>query len=95
MKIGRGRFDDEDIDGYPILQKYKYLGMDLDKDLCAKTHLRYINMKIGFITYKLSALRKMANIKLNINLFKTFIAPLYKLAGAVYRISDKNTKNFV
>ena len=47
-----------------------------------ETHLKYINKKIGFMTTKLFPLRNLEITKLNMNLFKTFLMPQYRLCLA-------------
>lgn len=72
------------IDDISIVTEYKYLGLLMNSKLSIKSHLKYINKKISFITYKLYGLRLLDNLKLNINLFKVFLMPLYRLAFATY-----------
>jgi hypothetical protein len=70
--------------GYPVVECYKYLGMLVNGDLDIKDHLKNINQKANFISFKLYGLRKLDDIKLNRNMFKTFIMPSYRLAFTLY-----------
>ncbi len=70
MPLGRNAiFPGETALGYPIISRYKYLGMELDRDISFTTHLKSINAKIAFLTHRLSVLRYRDNLKLNKNLF--------------------------
>ena len=76
----RNNKTNEDIEGIPNVDEYKYLGMMVNGQLDIKAHIQYINKKIMFITNRLTALRYADNLKLNINLFRIFILPLYRLS---------------
>jgi hypothetical protein len=66
--------------GYPQVQQYKYLGMWVDSNLDLTHHLKSINTKFGYINNRLYPIRAKKSLKLNRNLFLTFITPLYRLA---------------
>ena len=36
----------KDIEGYPVIQKYKYLGIYIDEKMSFNSHIEYINSKI-------------------------------------------------
>ena len=36
----------KDIEGYPVVQKYKYLGIIIDEKLSFNNHMEYIRVKI-------------------------------------------------
>lgn len=74
----------EQIENIPRVKEYKYLGMIIEGSLKPFSHLQHINKKINFLTYKLYPFRKLNNLKLSINLFKTFILPQYRLITSVY-----------
>lgn len=73
-----------DYNGYPVIKSYKYLGLVLSNDLSAGEHLKIINQKFNFLSYKLSAIRKKDFLKLNLRLFKVFVMPMYRLAYTQY-----------
>jgi hypothetical protein len=54
----------------------------MNGELNVNKHLKEINKRIGFITMKLYPIRNIDDLKLNINLFKVFIMPLYRLSLA-------------
>jgi hypothetical protein len=68
-----------EINGYPIVTKYKYLGMLIDEDLDYRAHLKSINGKISYLTERLTVFRRKLNLKFIVNLFSIFIKPLYRL----------------
>ena len=70
---------ENNILGYPIVSSYKYLGMTVAKDLRLRQHVEVIQHKINFIKHRLSPIRFRKNTKMNLNLFKIFVLPLYRL----------------
>jgi hypothetical protein len=48
--------------------------------------------KCNYIRWKLRGLRKIGNLKLNINLFRVLIMPLYRLASACFHRLSEVTK---
>jgi hypothetical protein len=61
--------------GYPIVQSYKYLGYYINDKGTIDTHMKETAKKFNFIKWRLTGLRKVRNLKLNINLFKILIMP--------------------
>jgi hypothetical protein len=74
----------EYLDGYPVMDRYKYLGLLVNGRLDLRDHLAQINRKAGFIAHRLYGLRSLDNLRLNLNLFTTFIMPHYRLALTLY-----------
>jgi len=70
----------KELGGIPLVDTYRYLGGNLHYSLRIDTHPSIINRKIDFIRYKLTPLRLVKDLKLNLNMFKVFCAPLYRLA---------------
>ena len=66
--------------------------MLLNGEMSIEPHLKTITNKYNFIAYKLTGIRRMDNLKLNINLFKVFILPLYRLAYMLYARQDAVTR---
>jgi hypothetical protein len=81
---GSGLREGEDIDGYPVVGSYKYLGLLVNGRLDLRSHLAQINRKAGFIAHRLYGLRTLDNLRLNINLFTIFVMPHYRLALTLY-----------
>jgi hypothetical protein len=72
------------LGGYPVVGLYKYLGLLVNGRLDLRDHLAQINRKAGFIAHRLYGLRSIDNLRLNINLFTTFVMPHYRLAFTLY-----------
>ena len=58
--------------------------MAFTRQLKLSDHYEAISQKISFVTYKLYGMRKREHLKLNINLFKVLIMPLYRLCFSIY-----------
>ena len=88
---------EQQIEGIPVSLQYKYLGGMIDWKLSIETHLENAGKKINFIRYKLTGLRLLHNTKLNVNLFKMFCMPQYKMAMINAQLSqaEKNKLNKV
>jgi hypothetical protein len=57
-------------------------------DLKLGVHLDQIRGKVSYVTHRLTPIRLIGNTKLNLNLFKVFILPLYRLAFNNYGTAD-------
>ncbi len=64
--------------------------MMINSEFNLTQHLDYIQRKISYITYTTTIIRRRLHTKLNLNLFRTLILPLYQLAITLY---DKVSKN--
>jgi hypothetical protein len=47
----------KNMEGFPIQEEYKYLGSIISRNLKIEPHLKYIEKKINFITFKLCPIR--------------------------------------
>lgn len=56
-------------------------------------HLKFIARKITYVTNQLTCVRRKSNLKLNINLYKVCILPLYRLGFAFYSKVTKKQQN--
>lgn len=83
MRIRGERLEGE-IDGYPVVGAYKYLGCWMDGELGVKEHLKGIGKKIAYITWRFFPFRSKGNMRFNNNMFKLVIEPLYRLAKELY-----------
>lgn len=72
---------------------YKYLGGTIDCSLKLSTHLDIITRKINYIRYKLHGVRHKNNLKLNINLYKLFVMPLFRMNLINYHYAKKTDRN--
>ena len=72
--------------------------MAFTRQLKLSDHYEAISQKISFVTYKLYGMRKREHLKLNINLFKVLIMPLYRLCFSIYitkKQSDPEARDFL
>lgn len=76
----------EDIGKYKYTNKYKYLGMWVSPNMRIETHVLAIQPKINYIIHSLRPILLRGHFKLNNNLFKTFIMPLYRLCTILYSL---------
>jgi hypothetical protein len=74
----------EEIGGYPVVKTYKYLGLMLNGQLNMKDHLKAINRKANFIAHRLYGIRRIDDLRMNMNMFRTFVMPSYRLAFTLY-----------
>lgn len=85
MALGRKPQDlPTDIIGYPLVEEYKHLGGYLNSNFNSERHLKTIASKIIYITNRLTPLRLKKNVKLNVNLYRILIIPLYRLGFAIF-----------
>lgn len=79
FKGDKSSFKLNQMEGFPIVPDYKYLGTTLNEEFNLFSHIKQINSKINFINTSLTPIKLRHYNKYNINLFKTFILPLYQL----------------
>ena len=79
----------DNILGYPITNHYKYLGATVTNNLSMESHLKNTRNKATYVTHRLTPIRLKGNTKLNLNLYKIFILPLYRLAFNNYGIGSE------
>jgi hypothetical protein len=91
MHLGRQKPTDSVVRGYPVVTQYRYLGVVLQSDLSIDAHLKAIEAKVNFITYRTLLIRLKAQMKTNVNLFKCFIMPQYRLAFQIEKIRGRDT----
>lgn len=89
------RFKDhtgQQINGFPYVQSYKYLGLQINSNLDIESHLTAIARKTEFITYRLTPIRLQKHFQLNINLFLVFLWPSFSLALSIYHFLSQTQK---
>lgn len=64
----------------------------MNQKLNAEDHLKQINKKIAFISYKLLPFMLQINIKFNNNLYEVFIEPHYRLMETLYQFMSNKEK---
>jgi hypothetical protein len=78
----------------PLVEKYKYLGIVIDKNASLNLHMNDLKKKVGFIRHRYSFIFSKNSIRFRRNAFQVFIAPLFtQLCGAfIYLRSQDKTK---
>ncbi len=74
--VGDRRLDQMEIDGYPVVRTYVYLGCHLNSSLNLKDHLKEISRKIAYVSWKFYPFRSKLNIKFNNNML--FLISIYE-----------------
>ena len=92
LMLIKGRNSESTIDEYPVVNSYRYLGTELDRNCDVMTHVKTISPKINFLTFRFGVLRHRNNMKLNINLFEIFIKPLFRLGYTLYKMAATKAK---
>jgi hypothetical protein len=77
---------------FPVVEKYKYLGMIINSALSPKDHISSISKKVFYQTRKLRPVLLKNNFKLNVSLYQTLILPLYRLAFPIFQFLNKSQK---
>lgn len=86
LKVG------SEIDGYPVVDKYKYLGTWLNQKLTLDDQMEHIVKKTYFIRSKLTPSLFNASLDLRKNLWQIFVVPLYEFALPLYAAENAVTK---
>ena len=85
----------QNIEGYPWVNHYKYLGTMLNQQMQLSCHTSNIMRKINFITSQMTPVRLRSHFRLNVNLFMTLIMPLFRLGFVLYNfVSGAQQKHF-
>jgi hypothetical protein len=67
----------ETIMGFPVVEKYKYLGFWVTPRMSLKPQKEYIMKKVGFIVNKLYPILNNVSLDYRINLWKIMARPLF------------------
>lgn len=82
--------------GYPVVDNYKYLGTMLDRTLDLGAHISMIGRKVAWLTARMTPVRNLKDLRLNLNLYKTLIEPLVSMGIAIYlRTTRTKQKEYV
>ncbi len=82
----------ERIAGIPVVSEYKYIGQWMQSNMSQVIHLRKTNPKIAFITNRLTPLKVKGDLRFNLNLYRVFIMPQYKLMASLFYASSKKAE---
>jgi hypothetical protein len=87
----------EEIDGVPIVNKYKYLGTYLDSKLTLSTQLNFIRQKSNFLFTKLYPYLINASAHARKNMWRTMVYPLFNgvLGLLQFEYAKSNNENLL
>ena len=75
---------------YPIVKKYKYLGVWLDEKLDPKTHLDAYKSKIGYLINRFRIIpKKSITPRFLINIWTLIIRPIFDYALCLAKLKNK------
>ena len=78
---------------FPIVEKYKYLGIWIDETLASATHLKMLKPKITYLTNKLKIIPKRnVTPKFILNLWTLIIRPIFDYSICVATLLQKKTE---
>jgi len=82
---------------YPVVERYKYLGVWLDEKLNPQTHLELYKSKINYIINRLRMIpKKTTTPRYLINLWTLIIRPVYDYAYCLAKLKNKtNEKKYL
>jgi hypothetical protein len=85
----------EEIFGnYPVVKKYKYLGVWLDEKLDPKTHIEAYKNKIGYLINRFRIIpKKSVTPRFLINLWTLVIRPVFDYAFCLAKLKNKTGEN--
>ena len=69
------------FEGIQVVQKYKFLGAQINRMLGLEDYIGYVGRKVRFIVSKFGKIRNLRKINLNINLFKVFVMPWVRMGA--------------
>ncbi len=79
--------------GYPVVTKYKYLGIIVDETLSLKDHLTYLRQKVDQTVFNFRVLgKKNFEVKNWISIYKIFVIPHILYAMVAVEATKKITK---
>ena len=84
---------EKEMYGYPLVREYKYLGGWMNDKLKVAGHLTHVEKKIAYVAHKLSPIRMLKDLRLNINLFRTMCMPLYRMGLLNSLYTNKTDQN--
>jgi hypothetical protein len=77
------------IDQIPVVDSYKYLGLEIDHKLNGDLHILKLKKRIQFLTLKLAPLLAKISLDYKINLWKTLLRPLFNPMLAIMAHNNK------
>ena len=80
------------FEGIPIVDKYKYLGVWLDRKLTLTPHLEHISKKSDYLYHKLWPLLRCVSLDYRINLWRILISPLFDMGSHLFSSTNPSSK---
>jgi len=84
--------EEKTFEGFPVLQKYKYLGLWLDEKLQMKPQLEHIKQKTNYISNKLYPMLHHCSLETRTNLWSLMCRPLLEQTFALFE-SEQSKSN--
>ena len=92
-KAGSQGPEEKELFGYPTVREYRYLGGWINDKLKLTGHIAHVERKVAFVMQKLSPVRMLKDLKLNVNLFRTMCMPLYRMGMINSLCTTKTDQN--
>ena len=92
-KKGSRGLDEKELFGYPVVREYKYLGGWINDKLKVAGHVKHVERKIDFVSHKLTPIRMLKDLRLNVNLFRTMCMPLIRMGMINALCTTKTDQN--
>jgi hypothetical protein len=90
-KTGRELTIGKNYEGIPVVESYKYLGVQVDSKLTLNPQLSHIESKTNYIYFKLWPVLNKVSLDYRINLWNMLIKPLFEMCLSLYtEISSTN-----
>jgi len=80
---------------FPVVDKYKYLGLWIDGKLTLDPQLKHIDEKVKFLSFKLFPLLKCVSLDYRMNLWKVFVRPMFEMLSCLYVVEAESNRNRV
>ena len=82
----------ESFRGYPVVDKYKYLGTWLSQKLTADPQIQFLEKKVNFMKHKLSPCLYNASLDMRKNMWQVFVLPLFEFTLPIYFYEEAVTR---
>jgi len=83
--------EEKTFEGFPVLQKYKYLGLWLDEKLQMKNQIQHIKQKTNYISHKLYPMIYHCSLETRINLWDLMCRPLIEQTFALFEAEQSRS----
>ena len=80
----------KEVEGIPILKKYRYLGVVLTDSFSVNCHLNNVKSKAAYIRGKMWPFIRKGNVKFRISMFKILVDSLFRYFSCFYGVISKS-----